>query len=150
MSKQLLCNIDSVMDGLTIKFELESNLRQHYPINCFTNNTFLLLDKPKKEISELDVPRILRNFDIIDVIDYLREDMFSVEKLNDECLILTNYDEEHDEIGKLYIYNLTSAGEYELEMVDNSDYKHTYDFLKINPQHFWQKIKTNENNWGKF
>jgi hypothetical protein len=129
------------MDSTTIKFELEFNLRQHYPTNYFTNNTFLLLDKPKQEIRELDVPRILRNFDIIDLIDNLREDMFSVEKLNNECLVLTNYDEEQKEIGKLYIYNLTSAGEYELDMVD---------YLKINPQHFWEKIKTNENNWGKF
>ena len=152
MTKQLICNIDVAMEVDERLSILKSNLEKHnIKLTGFFNEVFVAFFDEKEQISHwleadyFDMPL----FDVIK--EHIDEDYFSVELLNDNCLVVINYNEQHKQTSKYYIYNLTMLGDCLFDIfcgyADDLYLFHEYMCLQ-NHRQIWDKMKNDSECWG--
>ena len=153
MAKQLICNVDIVMEVDEKLSILKSDLETHnIKLNNFFNEVFMVFLQEKEQIGHWLEGDIFNNMPLFDVIkEHIVEDYFSVELLNDNCLVVTNYNEQHELTSIYYIYNLDILGDclYDilLGFTDDLYMFNEYMFLKNHFQ-IWNKMKNDSECWG--
>ena len=78
------------------------------------------------------------------------EDFVTIEKLDNECLIVTNYDSNHEMITQYYIYNLTDYGEQIYNIVFDIDSTPILKFFDTTFDKCLEKMVKDERCWGEF
>lgn len=149
--KQLICNIDVAMEVDERMSLLKRDLEKHHiKLDNFFNEVFMVFLEEKEQISHWLAGDIF-NMSLLDVIKEHIEDYFSVELLNDNCLVVANYNEQHEQTSVYYIYNLDMLGDciYDilLGVADDLYLFHEYMFLH-NHHQIWDKMKNDSECWG--
>lgn len=151
ITKQLICNVDIAMkvdEKLSI---LKSDLEQYnIKLNNFFNEVFVVFLEEKEQIGhwvEADIFK-MSLFDVIK--EHIVEDCFSVELLNDNCLVVTNYNEQHEQTSKYYIYNLNMLGDclFDILYGFTDDLFMFNDYVGLNNKQIWNKMKNDSECWG--
>ena len=150
MAKRLICNVDIAMEVDEKLSILKSDLEQHnIKLNNFFNEVFVVCLEEKEQIwhwLEADI----FNKPLFDVItELIDEDYFSIELLNDNCLVVTNYNEQHEQTSIYYIYNLNMLGDclYNILLGYTDDLYLFNDYIGLNNNQIWQKMKNDSNCW---
>ena len=119
MAKKILCNISTEMDWLDIRNEIKMSLSSYLNEDKFENNTFVIFKNEKKE--KTTAHYFKANVTLLEVVEPFCEDFVTIEILDNECLIVTNYNSNHEMITQYYIYNLTDYGEQIYNIVFDFD-----------------------------
>ena len=150
--KQLICNIDVAIGADEKLSLLKSDLEKHnIKLNNFFNEVFVVFLEEKEQISHWLEADIFNNMTLFDVIKaHIVEDCFSVELLNDNCLVVTNYNEQHEQTSKYYIYNLDMLGDclFDILMGFTDDLYMFNDYIGLNNKQIWNKMKNDSDCWG--
>ena len=150
MAKKILCNITTEMDWLDIRNEIKMSLSSYLNENKFENNTFIIFENKQENCENLQSHYFKTNVTLLEVVEPFCEDFVTIEKLDNECLIVTNYDSNHEMITQYYIYNLTDYGEQIYDIVFDIDSTPILKFFDTTFDKCLEKMVKDERCWGEF
>lgn len=151
ITKQLICNVDVAMEADKRLILLKSDLEKHnIKLNNFFNEVFVVFLEEKEQIGHWLEGDIF-NKPLFDVItEHIVEDCFSVELLNNNCLVVTNYNEQHEQASIYYIYNLDMLGDclFDILMGFTDDLFMFNGYVGLNNKQIWNTMKNDSECWG--
>lgn len=153
MSKQLICNVGVAIEVDERLSLLKSDLETHnIKLNNYFNEVFSVFQNEKEQIGHWLEADIF-NKSLFDVLtEHIVENYFSVELLNDNCLVVTNYNEQHEQTSIFYIYNLSMLGDclFDILMGFTDDLYMFNDYILCsNKKQIWEKMKNDSECWDR-
>lgn len=151
MTKRLICNVDIAMEVDEKLSILKSDLETHnIKLNNFFNEVFVVFLEEKEQIGHWLEADIFNKPLFVVIKEHIVEDYFSIELLNDNCLVVTNYNEQHEQTSIYYIYNLDMFGDclFDIMFGYTDDLYMFNGYVGLNNKQIWEKMKNDSDCWG--